>query len=88
MVAGGVLTAMGLVEVDRSGVIPREVLSGPWLYNGGGTGARTLLGVVATSTIAVAGTVFSITIAALTLAAGQMGPFWPLAPYARQGLRK
>jgi len=74
MVAGGVLMAMGLVEVDRSGVIPREVLSGPWLYNGGGTGARTLLGVVATSTIAVAGTVFSITIAALTLAAGQMGP--------------
>ena len=37
-------------------------------------GARTLLGAVASSTIGVAGTVFSITIAALSLAAGQMGP--------------
>jgi uncharacterized membrane protein len=45
-----------------------------WLYNGGGTGARTLLGAVVSSTIGVAGTVFSITIAALSLAAGQMGP--------------
>src|SRR6185312_11099268 len=45
-----------------------------WLYNGGATGARTLLGAVASSTIGVAGTVFSITIAALSLAAGQMGP--------------
>ena len=44
------------------------------LYDGGATGARTLLGAVASSTIAVAGTVFSITIAALSLAAGQMGP--------------
>ncbi|MDN8617450.1 DUF2254 domain-containing protein [Variovorax ginsengisoli] len=39
-----------------------------------GTGARTLLGAIAASTIGVAGTVFSITIAALSLAAGQMGP--------------
>ena len=45
-----------------------------WLYDGGATGARTLLGAVASSTIGVAGTVFSITIAALSLAAGQMGP--------------
>ena len=41
---------------------------------GGATGARTLLGAVASSTIGVAGTVFLITIAALSLAAGQMGP--------------
>lgn len=33
-----------------------------------------MLGAVASSTIGVAGTVFSITIAALSLAAGQMGP--------------
>lgn len=44
-----------------------------WLYSGGETGARTLLGAVASSTIGVAGTVFSITIATLTLASSQMG---------------
>ena len=38
------------------------------------TGARTLLGAIASSTISTAGTIFSITIAALSLAAGQMGP--------------
>lgn len=73
MVFAGVLAALGLVAVDRSGIVP------PWLfqnrlYDGGATGARTLLGAVASSTIGVAGTVFSITIAALSLAAGQMGP--------------
>ncbi|MEO7207781.1 MAG: DUF2254 domain-containing protein [Steroidobacteraceae bacterium] len=74
MVCGGVLAAFGLIAVDRGGWLPKAVLEGPWLYNGGGTGARTLLGAVASSTIGVAGTVFSITIAALSLAAGQMGP--------------
>ncbi|MEP7300071.1 MAG: DUF2254 domain-containing protein [Caldimonas sp.] len=54
--------------------MPRWLIDSAWLYNGGGTGARTLLGAVAGSTIGVAGTVFSITIAALSLAAGQMGP--------------
>ncbi len=74
MVLFGVLLAVGLVDLDRSGVVPPALLDSPWLYNGGGTGARTLLGAVASSTIGVAGTVFSITIAALSLAAGQMGP--------------
>jgi uncharacterized membrane protein len=69
-----VLLAAALVELDRSEVFPRWMTDGGWLYGGGGTGARTLLGTVAASTIGVAGTVFSITIAALTLAAGQMGP--------------
>ncbi len=73
LVCAGVTAAIVLVQVDRSGVIPEWLLKN-WLYNGGSTGARTLLGVVASSTIGVAGTVFSITIAALTLAAGQMGP--------------
>lgn len=45
-----------------------------WGYSGGAQGARALLGAVASSTIGVAGTTFSITIAALTLASGQMGP--------------
>ncbi|MEP6548560.1 MAG: DUF2254 domain-containing protein [Gammaproteobacteria bacterium] len=74
MVCSGVLAAFGLIAVDRGGWLPKTLLEGPWLYNGGGTGARTLLGAVASSTIGVAGTVFSITIAALSLAAGQMGP--------------
>jgi uncharacterized membrane protein len=73
MVLGGVVMALGLLKLDRSDLVPRWLLE-DWLYDGGGTGARTLLGAVASSTIGVAGTVFSITIAALSLAAGQMGP--------------
>lgn len=70
----GIFGAVGMLAIDRSGIIPPVLLEQNWLYTGGGTGARTLLGAVASSTIGVAGTVFSITIAALTLAAGQMGP--------------
>lgn len=72
MVAGGILLAMGLLAVDRYW-LPKDTVSW-WLYDGGGSGARALLGAVASSTIGVAGTIFSITIAALSLAAGQMGP--------------
>src|SRR5690606_31822529 len=61
-------------HIDRSGIVPSWLIDSAWLYNGGGTGARTLLGAIASSSIGVAGTVFSITIAALSLAAGQMGP--------------
>jgi len=74
MVLAGVLSALAFVAIDKSGSVPEWLISSPWLYNGGGTGARTLLGAVASSTIGVASTVFSITIAALSLAAGQMGP--------------
>ncbi len=74
LVTLGAVGAVLLVGLDRDGVVPRGLIQSAWLYNGGGTGARTLLGAVASSTIGVAGTVFSITIAALSLAAGQMGP--------------
>lgn len=74
MVCAAIAGAIGLIEVDRRGLVPEMLMKSVWLYNGGGTGARTLLGAVASSAIGVAGTVFSITIAALTLAAGQMGP--------------
>ena len=70
----GVFLAVGLVSLDRSDLLPGFLLDNAWVYNGGGTGARTLLGAIVSSTIGVAGTVFSITIAALSLAAGQMGP--------------
>ncbi len=74
LVVLGFALGLVLVRLEYSGVIPQTMIDGPWLYSGGGTGARTLLGMVASSTIGVAGTAFSITIAALTLAAGQMGP--------------
>lgn len=74
LVAAGALLAFGVVAIDRGGIVPHWLVEGRWLYGGGATGARTLLGTVAASTIGVAGTVFSITIAALSLAAGQMGP--------------
>lgn len=74
MVLAGILLALALLAIDRQDSLPRWLIDSNWLYNGGGTGARTLLGAIASSTIGVAGTVFSITIAALSLAAGQMGP--------------
>lgn len=45
-----------------------------WVYAGAAAGARDVLGVLASATIGVAGTTFSITVAALTLASNQMGP--------------
>ncbi|PPQ29048.1 DUF2254 domain-containing protein [Rhodopila globiformis] len=74
MVLAGTLLAVGLLRLDRSGMVPDALINSAWLYNGGAKGARTLLGAVASSAIGVAGTVFSITVAALSLAAGQMGP--------------
>ncbi len=74
MVLASVGLAMLLLAVDRQNLLPTWLTKSNWLYNGGGEGARTLLGAIASSTIGVAGTVFSITIAALSLAAGQMGP--------------
>src|SRR4051794_5605583 len=69
----GVAAGVGMVEVDRRGLVTSWMIS-DWLYGGGSDGARSLLGAVASSTIGVAGTLFSITVAALTLASNQMGP--------------
>lgn len=69
----GMAFAEFLINAERWGAVPSGFLAA-WLYSGGETGARTLLGAVAGSTIGVAGTVFSITIATLTLASNQMGP--------------
>lgn len=65
--------AVVVVDIQSLGLLPSWVPEG-WIYGGGDTGARTLLGAIASSTIGVAGTLFSITIAALTLASSQMGP--------------
>lgn len=45
-----------------------------WLYGGGTDGARDVLATIAASMIAIAATVFSITIVALSLASNQFGP--------------
>lgn len=74
LIAVGVLLALGGIALDRSVGSASMLALSDLIYSGGGEGARTLLGAVAGSTIGVAGTVFSITIAALALAAGQMGP--------------
>jgi len=67
---------LGIVAVwlDRTVLAAYDFTSGAWGYSGGAEGARALLSAVASSTIGVAGTTFSITIAALSLASGQMGP--------------
>lgn len=45
-----------------------------WGYSGGAEGASLLLGTVAGSMIAIAGTVFSMTLVAMSLASSQLGP--------------
>lgn len=65
--------AFGMVALDQrlADSLVREL---GWFYTGGADGARQLLSAVASSVITVAGVVFSITIAALTLASSQFGP--------------
>ncbi|MBV1797475.1 DUF2254 domain-containing protein [Siccirubricoccus sp. G192] len=59
-------------RLDRAATLPDWL--GDLVYSGGAEGARGLLGALATASLGVAGTIFSITIAALSLASGQMGP--------------
>jgi uncharacterized membrane protein len=65
--------AVSAVELDKA-------VAGDWLqrlgwsYSGGAAGASLLLGTVAGSMIAIAGTVFSMTLVALSLASSQLGP--------------
>jgi uncharacterized membrane protein len=73
MSVGAALLALVTLAVDAR--LSDEVRSGlTWIYGGGPEGARSLLSTVASSAITVAGTTFSITIAALSLASSQFGP--------------
>lgn len=72
LTAGAILLGHALVQVEGRGRLPGWAEG--WIYAGSASGARDVLGVIAGSTIGVAGTVFSITVAALTLASSQMGP--------------
>ncbi len=68
---GGVLLAEVALRLDGPdfGPLPQGLLFAQDV-----SGARSLLGTIAGSAIGVAGTIFSITIAALSLTSGQMGP--------------
>jgi uncharacterized membrane protein len=68
----GALLGEAMVSLERAGNLPESVRD--LVYAGGAEGARGLLAALATSSLGVAGTIFSITIAALSLASGQMGP--------------
>lgn len=73
MALGGLAGGLGLVLLDaRVG----EAWLGrfEWFYGSRPEGARALLSTIASSTITVAGVVFSITLAAVTYASGQYGP--------------
>jgi uncharacterized membrane protein len=73
MSAGAALLAFVMLAVDAR--LTNDLLDSlGWVYGGGPEGARSLLSTVASSAITVAGTTFSITIAALSLASSQFGP--------------
>jgi len=68
-----VALAVSAVELDKT--IAEDWLQRlGWIYSGGAEGASLLLGTVAGSMIAIAGTVFSMTLVALSLASSQLGP--------------
>lgn len=73
MVVGAILLAGGMIFVD-SHAGSRWMDSLPWLYAARPDGARQVLSAIGGSMITVAGTVFSVTIAAVVYASGQYGP--------------
>lgn len=73
MAAGAMLLASLMVYVDSH--FGSGWMDGlPWLYAARPDGARSLLSAVGGSMIGVAGTTFSVTIAAVVYASGQYGP--------------
>ncbi|GGJ11621.1 DUF2254 domain-containing protein [Neoroseomonas lacus] len=67
----GVLLAEVALRLEAPG---NALLPQALIFADSAAGARSLLGTIAGSAIGVAGTIFSITIAALSLTSGQMGP--------------
>ncbi|WP_242098390.1 DUF2254 domain-containing protein [Sphingomonas sp. CROZ-RG-20F-R02-07] len=68
-----VLLAGGMIVLDTNEG-SQWMDSVPWLYAARPSGARSLLSSIGGSMITVAGTVFSVTIAAVVYASGQYGP--------------
>ncbi|MEO8043518.1 MAG: DUF2254 domain-containing protein [Spartobacteria bacterium] len=61
------------LHIDNS-IKPEWARNTAWVWAGGAEGARNVLATIASSTMTVAGVVFSITIVTLTLASSQFGP--------------
>ena len=73
MAIAALLLALAMVYIDsHSGSTWMDGL--PWLYAARPDGARSLLSSIGGSMIGVAGTTFSVTIAAVVYASGQYGP--------------
>jgi len=68
-----VVLALSAIELDKT-IAEGWLRRLGWIYSGGAEGASLLLGTVAGSMIAIAGTVFSMTLVALSLASSQLGP--------------
>ncbi|MEH2323665.1 MAG: DUF2254 domain-containing protein [Nostoc sp.] len=66
--------AFFMLRLDLTGKSELMEKSGLKIYTGGADSALTLLSTIASSMITVAGTVFSVTLVALTLASQQFGP--------------
>jgi uncharacterized membrane protein len=65
--------AFATLQLDET-LQTRYANEADWLYTGGADGARAVLAAIAGSTITVAATTFSITIAVLQLTSSQFGP--------------
>jgi uncharacterized membrane protein len=73
--AAAFVLAEALIALDRAfGELGTSGLLGAVLYRAGAAGSRDVLGVIATSSLAVAGTTFSITIAVMALTSSSYGP--------------
>ena len=73
MAIGALLLALAMVYIDSH--LGSGWMDGlPWLYAARPDGARSLLSSIGGSMIGVAGTTFSVTIAAVVYASGQYGP--------------
>ncbi|MFW6371673.1 MAG: DUF2254 family protein, partial [Bacteroidota bacterium] len=73
IIVAALIFAYGLIYFDRiNDFSPGKV--GIYLFIGSPDSARTVLSVISGAMIGVAGTVFSITLVALSLASSQFGP--------------
>ena len=70
---GAILLSALTLHLDGT-ISPNWARNTAWIWAGGAEGARNVLATIASSTITVAGVVFSITIVTLTLASSQFGP--------------
>ncbi len=73
MTIGIALAAVVLIELERSGTLPRWEAGG-WFFRNDPSSAQTVLGVIAGSMMAVVSIVYSVLVVALSLASVQFSP--------------